>query len=126
MSETPRAHATLDPEAAGIWRVNGALNFATVSALLPAGGGVIAAGHPAVIDLQGVTASDSSGLALLIEWLSEARAAGCDLRYENIPAQLQQIIRLSEVEALFGLGAAASGTGGDMVHSNMAGAPLKA
>jgi ABC-type transporter Mla MlaB component len=45
-------------------------------------------------------ASDSSGLALLIEWLSVAKAATRTLRYENIPSQLQQLARLSEVEEL--------------------------
>jgi phospholipid transport system transporter-binding protein len=53
-----------------------------------------------VIDLAGVTASDSAGLALLIEWLSVAKGAGRALRFENIPSQLQQLARLSEVEEL--------------------------
>jgi phospholipid transport system transporter-binding protein len=53
-----------------------------------------------VIDLAGVTASDSAGLALLIEWLSVAKSAGRSLRFENIPSQLQQLARLSEVEEL--------------------------
>ncbi len=81
-------------------RVNGSLHFTTVSALLPAGVDAIDGGRAAVIDLAGVTASDSSGLALLIEWLSVAKGAGRALRYENIPSQLQQLARLSEVEEL--------------------------
>jgi len=47
-----------------------------------------------------VTASDSSGLALLIEWMSVAKRAGRTLIFENMPAQLQQLARLSEVEEL--------------------------
>jgi phospholipid transport system transporter-binding protein len=81
-------------------RVNGSLHFTTVSALLPAGVDAIDGGRAAVIDLAGVAASDSSGLALLIEWLSVAKGAGRTLRYENIPSQLQQLARLSEVEEL--------------------------
>jgi phospholipid transport system transporter-binding protein len=81
-------------------RVIGSLHFTTVSALLPVGVDAINGGRAAVIDLTGVTASDSSGLALLIEWLSEAKAASRALRYENIPSQLQQLARLSEVEEL--------------------------
>jgi phospholipid transport system transporter-binding protein len=81
-------------------RVLGSLHFTTVSTLLPAGVDAIDAGRAAVIDLAGVTASDSSGLALLIEWLSVAKAANRTLRYENIPSQLQQLARLSEVEEL--------------------------
>jgi len=81
-------------------RVTGSLHFTTVSTLLPLGVAAIDSGRAAVIDLAAVVASDSSGLALLIEWLSVAKAATRTLRYENIPSQLQQLARLSEVEEL--------------------------
>jgi phospholipid transport system transporter-binding protein len=81
-------------------RVNGVLHFTTVTSLLSEGSEAIGNGRAAVIDLAGVNDSDSSGLALLIEWLSLARAASRSLRYENIPAQLQQLAHLSEVEEL--------------------------
>jgi phospholipid transport system transporter-binding protein len=81
-------------------RVTGSLHFTSVSMLLTAGTAAIDAGRAAVIDLAGVTASDSSGLALLIEWLSVAKGANHPLRYENVPSQLQQLARLSEVEEL--------------------------
>ncbi len=82
-------------------RVVGSLEFATVARLLPLGATAIEGGQAAVIDLAGVTDSDSSGLALLIEWLSVAKAAQRPLRYENMPAQLHQLAGLSEVEGLF-------------------------
>jgi phospholipid transport system transporter-binding protein len=81
-------------------RVNGVLHFTTVTSLLSEGTAAIGNGHAAVIDLAGVKDSDSSGLALLIEWLSVARAGRRSLRYENIPTQLQQLARLSDVEEL--------------------------
>ena len=81
-------------------RIVGSLHFTTVSALLAAGIAAIDAGRAAVIDLAGVTDSDSAGLALLIEWLSVAKAASRPLRFENIPSQLQQLARLSEIEEL--------------------------
>lgn len=84
--------------------VTGVLHFATVAALLQPGTEAIAAGHAAVLDLGGVSDSDSAGLALLIEWLSVAKAASRSLRYENIPAQLLQLARLSEVEELLTAG----------------------
>jgi phospholipid transport system transporter-binding protein len=80
--------------------VTGVLHFTTVTALLGPGSEAIANGRAAVIDLAGVKDSDSSGLALLIEWLSIARAAQRSLRYENIPSQLHQLARLSDVEEL--------------------------
>ncbi len=81
-------------------RVTGVLHFTTVGALLSTGTEAIRNGRAELIDLAGVTASDSSGLALLIEWLSEAKAANRVLRYENVPSQLYQLSRLSEVEEL--------------------------
>jgi phospholipid transport system transporter-binding protein len=85
-------------------RVVGSLHFTTVSALLTAGVEAINGAGAAVIDLGEVVASDSAGLALLIEWLSIAKAAGRGLRFENIPTQLQQLARLSEVEELLAPG----------------------
>ena len=85
-------------------RVLGVLHFTTVTALLRTGSEAIANGRAAVIDLSGVKDSDSSGLALLIEWLSIARAERKSLRYENIPVQLHQLARLSDVEELLTAG----------------------
>jgi phospholipid transport system transporter-binding protein len=85
-------------------RVNGVLHFTTVTALLRSGSEAIANGSAAIIDLAGVKDSDSSGLALLIEWLSIARAERKSLRYENIPVQLHQLARLSDVEELLTAG----------------------
>jgi phospholipid transport system transporter-binding protein len=85
-------------------RILGALEFATVTALLPLGSDAISRGQAAVIDLSGVTHSDSSGLALLIEWLSVATSTERPLRFENIPLQLHQLARLSEVDTLIGCG----------------------
>jgi phospholipid transport system transporter-binding protein len=85
-------------------RVVGSLHFSTVSALLAEGEEAINEGRAELIDLAGVTGSDSSGLALLIEWLSVAKGAGRALRYDNLPSQLQQLARLSEVEELLGQG----------------------
>jgi phospholipid transport system transporter-binding protein len=81
-------------------RVTGVLDFNTVGDLLAPGEAAILAGRAAFIDLAAVTEADSAGLALILEWLSVARASKHALRYENVPAQLQQLARLSEVEEL--------------------------
>jgi phospholipid transport system transporter-binding protein len=96
--------ADFEPQEGQRSRVNGVLHFSTVTALLRSGSEAIANGSAAVIDLSGVKDSDSSGLALLIEWLSIARAERKSLRYENIPAQLHQLARLSDVEELLTAG----------------------
>jgi phospholipid transport system transporter-binding protein len=92
--------ADFEPQDGERARVNGVLHFTTVTTLLRLGGEAIAAGRAAVIDLSGVKDSDSSGLALLVEWLSIAKAEGKSLRYENIPTQLRHLARLSDVEEL--------------------------
>ncbi len=96
--------AAFEVQEGGRSRVNGVLHFTTVTALLRSGVEAISVGHAAVIDLSGVSDSDSSGLALLIEWLSVANAERRRLKYEHIPVQLQQLARLSEVEELLGAG----------------------
>ena len=96
--------ASFEEQEGGRSRVLGSLHFTTVSGLLPQGIGAIESGRAAVIDLAGVKDSDSSGLALLIEWLSVAKAASRDLRYDNVPTQLHQLARLSEVEDLLAAG----------------------
>jgi phospholipid transport system transporter-binding protein len=101
LKKSPDVNATFEPVEGERSRVVGSLEFATVAKLLPLGTAAIEGGHAAVIDLAGVTDSDSSGLALLIEWMSVAKEARRSLRYENMPAQLQQLAGLSEVEGLF-------------------------
>lgn len=108
MSDAAKEPASFEVQEGERSRVTGPLDFTTVSALLPLGTDAIDQGRSGVIDLAGVTASDSSGLALLIEWLSVARAAGRTLRYENLPTQLYQLARLSEVEDLLGAAGAQS------------------
>ena len=104
MNDNARITAEFETLEGGRTRVNGVLHFTTVTALLRSGSEAIADGRAAVVDLSGVKDSDSSGLALLIEWLSIARAEGKSLRYENIPAQLHQLARLSDVEELLTAG----------------------
>jgi phospholipid transport system transporter-binding protein len=52
------------------------------------------------IDLSGVTAGDSAGLAVLVEWMSAARARGASVRYASVPAQIVAIARISDLEGL--------------------------
>jgi len=100
LRETSSGGASLEMLDGDRSQVVGSLDFGTVAHLLVLGEAAIAAGRAEVIDLAGITGSDSSGLALLVEWLSLAKARGRPLRYENMPAQLYQLARLSDVEEL--------------------------
>lgn len=56
------------------------------------------------IDLGKVNRSDSMGVALLVEWLRQAKAQQRQLRYRNVPAQMMAIIQAAELEDLLPLG----------------------
>lgn len=90
-------------EAGGLVHLKGALTVETVPKL--AADGLPDAGETARfhIDLSGVHHADSAGLALLVDWLAAARAAGYELVFEQAPAQLVAIARVSGVAGLLGL-----------------------
>lgn len=53
------------------------------------------------IDLSGVTHTDSAGVALLIEWLRQARQRNRKISFRNIPSQLLAIAQLCGVAEMF-------------------------
>jgi len=85
--------------------VEGELNMVTVPALLQAMINQFpASGSEAHIDLAGVTRSDSAGLALLMEWLRLAKTRNMRLQFHNLPLQLREIARVSDLLPLLPLG----------------------
>jgi phospholipid transport system transporter-binding protein len=85
----------------GTYRLEAPLTFATVPVLRHAGLSRIAAAHSELsFDLQQVPVSDSAGLALLIDWLAEARKRQRTLRYAHVPEALRTLAQLSDVESL--------------------------
>lgn len=55
------------------------------------------------VDMEPVMRVESAGLALLVEWQRRARATGKTIQYENVPAQLVDIARLSGVAKILSL-----------------------
>lgn len=84
----------------GRFEIRGALDFASVGVLLSKGVAAFGGRREVVLDLQGVTRSNSAALALLLEWLDHGRAQGFDLRFANLPDSLVAIARMSNVDAL--------------------------
>jgi phospholipid transport system transporter-binding protein len=80
----------------------GPLTFATARRARELGAQVLAgaAGGALEIDCAAITACDSAGLAVLLDWLGAARRAGRTLRYTRLPPGLAALARISEVEAL--------------------------
>jgi phospholipid transport system transporter-binding protein len=101
------SEATLKRVGSGRYRVEGKLVFATASALLAASGAQFANEPPREIDLSGVTASDSAGLALLIEWMGLAHRRGGAVHFTGTPAQLNALAKISDLDKVLSLNGAA-------------------
>ncbi|MDH5181583.1 MAG: STAS domain-containing protein [Gammaproteobacteria bacterium] len=84
--------------------VIGELNSQTVPKLWRESSAVIkSAGENLLFDLQGVSRSDSAGVALLIDWMRQARACALEIRFRNLPEQMLDIIKVSDLESVIPL-----------------------
>ena len=83
--------------------VEGELDFTTVVGLLGDARPLLEAGTDVRIDLQGITRSDSAGLALLIEWMRTAQRLGKAIQFLNIPPQMLDIARVSSLDQVLPL-----------------------
>ena len=92
--------AYLEPRAEGEYTVCGDLNWQSVTELWHRSQTLFRNRPPGCIDFSGVTRSDSTGVALLIEWLQLARRHDTSLRFVNIPSQMQAIIEVTDLEEL--------------------------
>ncbi|AHF02716.1 sulfate transporter [Marichromatium purpuratum 984] len=81
----------------GRWRLDGVLDLATVSRLTREGEALLGVSASVEVDLDGVRAANSAGLALLLEWLDLARARGVALSYANLPDSLRRIAAFSNI-----------------------------
>ena len=100
--------AKLESQGNERYRVSGVLDAVTTPKLLDESAAKFAteSGVDIYVDLADVTESDSSGLALVIEWLRLARQRGQRMNFANLPKQLLALARISEVEELIQPGVA--------------------
>lgn len=93
--------ATLRNAGEGRFALTGALTLATVAALRTQGRQAYAGtAGDIVVDMGGVERTDSGGLALLVDWLAWAKAAGRKLKFTALPEALLALARVSDVEDL--------------------------
>lgn len=99
---TPVSEAKLEALGEGRYRVSGVLDAVTVPGLLRESMQRMSAtsGAELQIDLGGVKESDSAGLALVLEWLRQARHRNQKIRFANVPRQIAALAKISEVDAL--------------------------
>ena len=84
----------------------GALTLQSAPALLAEGQRRARAGDR-VVDLAAVSAADSAALALILDWMRCARAAGHALMLRNPPAGLTSLAALYDIDGLLPLERAA-------------------
>jgi len=83
----------------GSIELSGELNHVTVAGVLAQSADWFA-GDALVIGLQGISHSNSAGLALLLEWQKIARQKQVSIQYHNVPEQLLTIARAYGVDQL--------------------------
>ena len=80
----------------------GELTMVSAPAVLEDGRRLARAGD-VVVDFAGVTVADSAALALLLDWMRCARAAGNRLAVRGLPAAMASLAALYDIDALLPL-----------------------
>ena len=81
-------------------RLAGPLTFSTVSAQLAASAALFQGRSRLCFDLSGVTAVDSSALALLVEWLRLGRQHGVTVQFSQVPSALRSLATVSDLDQI--------------------------
>jgi phospholipid transport system transporter-binding protein len=84
-------------------RVRGELDFDSVAELWAATETPISTEPIFRVDLGGVQRSNSAGVALLVQWLGQARRRQVELVFVNIPAQMRAIIAIADLDTILPL-----------------------
>lgn len=85
----------------GRYRLSGVLNFETVPALLNDSMNLFPTAGPEIeVDLSAVTASNSAGLGLLLEWVRQTRLASQTIRFHNIPPGMTAVAKASDLDGV--------------------------
>ena len=93
---------TIEQAAEREYRIGGDLVFATAKEILAAGEKLLENTSVVTFDLEGVSHTDSAGLAVLLEWMAIGRGSGADIRYRNLPESMLEIARMSNALSLLG------------------------
>ena len=94
------SEVAFEPAGAGRFRVLGPLCFDTAGKALETSVALFGDEKRIELDLAGVEATDSAGLALLVEWAAWARREHRKLVLHHLPAQAMALARISEVDKL--------------------------
>ena len=108
VSGASRANGSVEVLAAsgGRLEVKGALTFATARKARQQGLRLLeqSSSGQIEIDCGGVTASDSAGLTVLLDWLTAARNAHRSLQLSHLPEPIRAVAQLSDVAEILEAG----------------------
>ena len=91
---------TIEQQSPGKYSASGELTFSTINAKTLTSFQAAQGADEVTMDLKGVTAADSAGLALIIEWFKSAQNKRVKLHLENMPEQLLSLTRLGGLESI--------------------------
>ncbi len=100
MVHKPSPSARIIGEGAGRFRIEGEVDFKSVMNLLHQSRVLFRGEERVRLDFSGVERTNSAGLALLIEWIKEARRGSWILELSNLPEGLMAMARICDVESL--------------------------
>jgi phospholipid transport system transporter-binding protein len=87
-------------------QVKGALTFATARAAREAGLAILnrsTSRESLTVDCSGVGASDSAGLAALVDLLANATKRGRTVQFWNLPPGIVAAARISDIDSIIGI-----------------------
>ena len=94
------APVRIDDASPGSVRVSGELTFGNAAEALRAIHAAVARDGRTVLDLSGVTRSDSAGLACVLAVLAQSADQGRRLSVQNMPQNMHLLASVCEVESL--------------------------
>ena len=93
--------AQIDQRADGMVFIRGSLKFDTVKALCHSIDFSQYSGRQVRVDLSDVDGIDSAGVALCVDWVSQAVKEGVQIEFQKAPDQMLRLASMNQLENLF-------------------------
>lgn len=97
----PAAEVKIVNAGAGqVHQLIGDMTFVTVPQLWHQTAAMLGGSEKLIVDLSGVTRTDSAALALLVGWMRQARRARKHIEFQHLPEKLLATARVAGVETI--------------------------
>jgi phospholipid transport system transporter-binding protein len=83
------------------FRLSGSLNFSNVMSIYNKSLSAVANCHELIFDFSAVISSDSSGIALIVEWIRLAKMTNKKITFRHVSKDLMSIAKASSLDKLF-------------------------